>query len=167
MPFANLICGFSLNESATAYGVLALFDAVGLLVAGYLLTECIDRSCRLIYFLRALTFLMLFFVPTEYWVLLAFAVLFGSLDFATVLSMQVLWAIIWVFEQWVIDGTDVRRSFLRWCARFSFRRSAYDYIASYDWVWLAGLALAFIASILAWSVPEASRARSHVGNAGN
>ena len=44
---------------------------------------------------------------------------------------------------------------------------AYDYIASYDWVWLAGLALAFIASILAWSVPEASRARPHVRKAGN
>jgi len=169
VPFANLICGFSLNESATAYGVLALFDAVGLLIAGYL-SDRVHRPLLLglIYFLRALTFLILFFVPTEYWVLLAFAVLFGSLDFATVPLNAGL----------VGDHLGLRTMGLSMGLMFAghsfggalgslFGGVAYDYIASYDWVWLAGLALAFIASILAWSVPEARRARPHVGNAGN
>ena len=33
----------------------------------------------------------------------------------------------------------------------------YDYMASYDWVWITGLAFAFVAAFLAWSVPESTR----------
>jgi len=156
VPFANLVCGFSLNESATAYGVLALFDAVGMIAAG-ILSDRVHRPflLGLVYFLRALTFLMLFFIPSEYWILLAFAVLFGTLDFATVpLNAGLVASHLGLRTMGLTMGLMFAGHSIGGALGSFLGGVAYDYMASYDWVWLAGLALAFVAAILAWSVPE-------------
>jgi len=155
IPYASL-CGFDLTTGAAASGVLAGFDMVGMILAGYL-TDRMHRPALLggIYFLRALTFVMLLFIADNVTLLFAFAVLFGILDFATVpptaglvashlgvrtmgLSMGVLFAIHSVGGAIgaVLGGT------------------LFDLTARYDGVWIIALALAVLAAILAWCIPE-------------
>jgi MFS family permease len=155
IPYAAL-CGFTLAEGAWTIGLLAGFDMVGMIASGWL-TDRMHRPTLLgsVYFLRALTFIMLFFVTDNYPLLLFFAVLFGTLDFATVpptsglvashlglntmgLTMGLLFA-----------GHSIGGALGAWLAGYFF-----DLFALYDWVWMMGLALALVAAVLAWSVPE-------------
>ncbi len=155
IPYAAL-CGFTLAEGAWTIGLLAGFDMVGMILSGWL-TDRVHRPALLgsVYFLRALTFIMLFFVTDNYPLLLFFAALFGILDFATVpptsglvashlglntmgLTMGILFA-----------GHSIGGALGAWLAGYFF-----DLFALYDWVWMMGLGLALVAAVLAWSVPE-------------
>jgi MFS family permease len=164
VPFVNLICGFSLNESALAYGVLALFDAVGMVLAGYL-SDRVNRPMLLgmIYFFRALTFLILFFIPTEFWILILFAVAFGTLDFATVpLNAGLVADHLGLSTMGLTMGLMFAGHSIGGALGSFFGGAAYDFAASYDGVWLAGLGLAFVAAVLAWFVPESRKSESHL-----
>lgn len=155
IPYSAL-CGFTLTEGAASIGVLAGFDMVGMIAAGWL-TDRMHRPALLgtVYFLRALTFIMLFFITDNYAMLLFFAVLFGTLDFATVpptsslvashlgintmgLTMGVLFL-----------GHSIGGALGAWLGGYFF-----DLFARYDWVWILGLGLALLAAVLAWSIPE-------------
>jgi MFS family permease len=85
LPFASF-CGFPPIPSATAYGLLSLVNLVGMIAAGWL-TDRVNRPMLLaaIYFLRALTFVLLGSLPgTSIEMLFLFAVLFGAVDYSTV-----------------------------------------------------------------------------------
>ena len=84
MPFAAF-CGIPPLPTATAYGLLSLLNLGGMVLAGWL-ADRIDRVALLagIYFIRALTFLLLIGVGTNYQTLLVFAVIFGIVDYSTV-----------------------------------------------------------------------------------
>ena len=159
VPFLKVVCGFSLNDSAMAYGIMALFDAVGLIVAGAL-SDRVHRPFLLgtVYFLRALTFLMLFFVSTEYWILLLFAIFFGTLDFATVpLNAGLVADHLGLHSMGLTMGLLFAGHSIGGALGSFLGGVVYDYMASYDWVWITGLAFAFVAAFLAWSVPESTR----------
>jgi len=161
IPFVNLVCGFSLNDSALAYGVIAIFDAVGLIIAGAL-PDRFSRPLLLgsVYFLRALTFLILFFITTEYWVLILFAIIFGILDFATVpLNAGLVADHLGLSSMGLTMGLLFAGHSIGGALGSFLGGSVYDYSASYDFVWITGLALALIAAFLAWAVPESSEFR--------
>lgn len=85
LPFASF-CGFPPIPSATAYGLLSLVNLVGMIAAGWL-TDRVNRPMLLaaIYMLRALTFIVLGSLPgASIEMLFVFAILFGTVDYATV-----------------------------------------------------------------------------------
>ena len=70
-------------QSATAYGLLSLVNLFGMVGAGWL-TDRVNRPMLLaaIYFLRALTFIILINLPgTGIEVLFLFAIFFGVVGF--------------------------------------------------------------------------------------
>ncbi len=155
IPYAAA-CGFTLTEGATSIGVLAAFDMVGVVLSGWL-TDRMHRPALLgsVYFLRALTFIMLFFITDNYLLLLFFALLFGTLDFATVPPTSGLVAshlglnTMGFTMGLLFTGHSIGGALGAWLGGYFF-----DLTARYDWVWFIGLGLALVAAVLAWSVPE-------------
>jgi MFS family permease len=155
IPFANA-CGFNLTTGAAATGVLAGFDMVGMLISGYL-TDRMHRPLLLgsIYFLRAITFIMLFFVTDNVVLLFAFAVIFGTLDFATVPPTASLVAShIGINTMGLTMGIMFLGHSIGGAVGSITGGWMFDTFARYDWVWIMALALALLAAVLSWSVPE-------------
>ncbi len=161
IPYAKT-CGFDLTTGAEAMGILAGFDMVGMIFSGYL-TDRMHRPALLggIYFFRALTFIMLFFITDNAVLLFAFAVLFGTLDFATVPPTAGLIASHIGVN---IMGLTMGIMFLGHSLGGAMGSVAggwiFDAFAQYDWAWIVGSALALLAAVLAWSVPEKSNPTS-------
>lgn len=84
IPFAAF-CGFPPLPSATAYGVLSAVNLIGMITAGWL-ADRVNRPVLLgaIYLVRGAAFIVLLNVGASYDTLLAFAVMFGVVDYATV-----------------------------------------------------------------------------------
>jgi MFS family permease len=158
LPYA-VSCGYPLVQSAAAFGVMAGFNVVGMLLSGWL-TDRVNRPMLLggVYFIRALVFILLVYVGADISLLFLFAVIFGTLDFATVpptagivathlgvrtmgFSMGVLFA-----------GHSVGAA-----AGAFLGGWFYDLYARYDGVWLLGLGLAMVAAVLSWSIREIPR----------
>lgn len=155
LPYA-VACGFPPVVGASAYGVMAGFNVVGMLLSGWL-ADRMHRPLLLgsVYFLRAFTFLLLMHVAGDSRLLFVFAMLFGTLDFATVAPTASL----------VASHIGVRTMGLTMGALFCFHSIGgatgaylggwfYDLFARYDNVWLVGFAAALLAAVLAWSVRE-------------
>ncbi len=155
IPYASL-CGFDLTTGAAAIGIVAGFDMVGMIISGYL-TDRLNRPMLLgcVYFLRALTFVMLFFVTDNIVLLFAFAVLFGTLDFATVPPTAGLIAShLGVGTMGFNMGILFAGHSLGGAIGALLAGQLYDWSARYDWVWIIALGLALVAAVLAWCVPE-------------
>jgi len=84
IPFAAF-CGFPPLPSAAAYGALSAVNLAGMIAAGWL-ADRVNRPLLLgaIYLVRSTAFIMLMNVGASYDMLLAFAVMFGAVDYATV-----------------------------------------------------------------------------------
>jgi predicted MFS family arabinose efflux permease len=155
LPYAAL-CGFPPVEGASAYGVMAGFNVVGLLLSGWL-ADRMHRPLLLgsVYFLRAFTFILLMHIGGDSTLLFAFAVAFGTLDFATVAPTASLAA-----SHLGVRTIGLTMGALFCCHSIGGATGAwlggwfYDMFARYDGVWLAGLAAALVAAVLAWSVRE-------------
>lgn len=163
LPYAAY-CGFPPVESATAFGVMAAFNVVGMLTSGWL-ADRMHRPLLLgtVYFIRALTFILLIYVGADITLLFVFAVLFGTLDFATVPPTASL----------VASHIGVRTMGLTMGALSAFHSIGgaagalaggwfYDAFARYDGAWLFGFALALVAAVLSWMVRETPRAQQNV-----
>jgi MFS family permease len=164
IPFAKS-CGFNLTTGAAATGILAGFDMVGMIASGYL-TDRLHRPGLLgtVYFLRALTFLMLFFMTDNVVLLFTFAVLFGTLDFATVPPTAGLVAShIGVNTMGLTMGIMFAGHSLGGAIGAVMGGWIFDTFARYDWTWIVALALALLAAVLAWSVPEKREAAPDAG----
>lgn len=94
IPFAQS-CGFTAIETGTAVSLLALFNTAGTIVSGFLADRWNNKvMISAIYFLRGLTivFLLIFtlniqwlaFLVEHPWILFAFSISFGIVDFAVV-----------------------------------------------------------------------------------
>lgn len=166
LPYAAA-CGFPPVEGASAYGVMAGFNVVGMLLSGWL-ADRVHRPMLLgsVYFLRAFTFILLMHISGDADRLFIFAVIFGTLDFATVAPTASL----------VASHLGVRTMGLTMGALFCLHSIGgatgawlggwfYDMFARYDGVWLAGLAAALVAAVLAWSVRETRGALPAVAGA--
>lgn len=155
IPYAAS-CGFSITTGAAATGVLAGFDMFGMVLSGFL-TDRLSRPGLLgtIYFMRALSFIMLFFITDNYAILFLFAIIFGTLDFATVPPTAGLIAShLGVSTMGFNMGILFLGHSLGGALGALVGGTMFDVFQTYDWTWIMALALALLAAVLAWSVPE-------------
>jgi len=155
LPYAAA-CGFPLVESAAAFGVLAAFDMVGMVLAGYL-TDRVNRPALLgsIYFLRGLTFILLMFISADISLLFIFAMLFGTLDFATVPPQASIVASHIGLGNMGMTMGILFAAHSTGAATGAFMGGwLFDLFARYDWVWIVSIGLAMLASVMAFSIQE-------------
>ena len=83
IPYA-MSCGFPPLQSAFAYGVMSFFSMAGMILYGYL-ADRLHRPALLtsVYFLRALTFILLMHITGSPAMLFIFAILFGIFNYST------------------------------------------------------------------------------------
>ena len=155
LPYAAA-CGFPPLDSAAAYGVLSAFNLFGMVLAGYL-TDRMHRPLLLgaIYILRGLSFVLLMFVARDLSLLFVFAVMFGVFDYSTVpvtaslvashLGLRVMGLTMGLLSAGHSLGAAVG-AFLGGVL--------FDLFARYQSVWLASIALALFAGVLALSIRE-------------
>ena len=155
IPYA-VACGFPPLESATAYGVMSAFSLAGMIAFGHL-SDRFHRPALLasIYFMRALTFLVLLQIPGNSTLLFAFAVLFGVFDYATFPIVASLVAShmgrhIMGFTMGLIFAAHS----LGAAAGAFLGGHLFDLFARYDWVWYVSFALALMAAALTILIRE-------------
>ena len=155
IPYA-ISCGFPPFESATALGVLSGFNMAGMILAGYL-ADKVNRPMLLgaIYFLRALTFLILMNITGNRELLFLFAILFGIVDYSV---MPVLASIVGTHIGVGVMGLTLGLLFAghsAGAAAGAFMGGYFfDAFASYDWVWIVSIALALMAAVVSWMIRE-------------
>ena len=155
VPYA-LSCGFPPFESATALGVLSGFNMAGMILAGYL-ADKVNRPMLLgaIYFLRALTFLILMNITGNRELLFLFAILFGIVDYSV---MPVLASIVSTHIGVGVMGLTLGLLFAghsAGAAAGAFMGGYFfDAFASYDWVWIVSIALALMAAVVSWMIRQ-------------
>jgi len=155
IPYA-ISCGFPPFESATALGVLSGFNMAGMILAGYL-ADKVNRPMLLgaIYFLRALTFLILMNITGNRELLFLFAILFGIVDYSV---MPVLASIVSTHIGVGVMGLTLGLLFAGHsaCAAAGAFMGGYffDAFASYDWVWIVSIALALMAAVVSWMIRQ-------------
>jgi MFS family permease len=155
IPYA-ISCGFPPFESATALGVLSGFNMAGMILAGYL-ADKVNRPMLLgaIYFLRALTFLILMNITGNRELLFLFAILFGIVDYSV---MPVLASIVSTHIGVGVMGLTLGLLFAghsAGAAAGAFMGGYFfDAFASYDWVWILSIALALMAAVVSWMIRQ-------------
>ena len=155
IPYA-VACGFPPLESATAYGVMSAFSLAGMIAFGHL-SDRFHRPALLasIYFMRALTFLVLLQIPGSSTLLFAFAILFGMFDYATFPIVASLVAShmgrhIMGFTMGLIFAAHS----LGAAAGSFLGGHLFELFARYDWVWIVSFALALAAALLSILIRE-------------
>lgn len=155
MPFATF-CGFTPNQGALAYGVLAAVNLCGMVFSGWL-TDRMNRPLLLgsIYAVRGLSFLLLMNVGNDLSLLLGFAVLFGVFDYSTVpptaslvasnLGLRLMGLAMGLLSAGHALGAAAGAFLAGWL---------FDQFAQYDWAWSAALALAMAAALMAFAIRE-------------
>ncbi|MEE8333279.1 MAG: MFS transporter [Alphaproteobacteria bacterium] len=155
IPYA-VACGFPPLESATAYGVLSFFSMVGMISYGYL-ADRVNRPLLLasIYFMRALTFILLMQIAGSQTALFTFAILFGLFDYAT---FPVLASLVASHIGRHIMGLTMGLIFaghsLGGAAGSFMGGYMFDLYARYDWVWIVSVALASLAALMSAMIIE-------------
>jgi MFS family permease len=149
-------CGFPPVQSATAYGVLSLFSLIGMISYGWLSDRyhrpMLLASC---YFVRALTFIMLMYITDNTPLLFAFAALFGIFDYAT---FPIVASLVATHIGRNVMGITMGLIFALHSlggALGSFMGGwLFEMFARYDWVWMASVGLALLASFLSIMIRE-------------
>ena len=155
IPYA-ISCGFPRFESATALGVLSAFNMAGMILAGYL-ADKVNRPLLLgaIYFFRALSFLILMNITGNQELLFLFAIMFGIFDYST---MPVLASIVGTHIGVRVMGLTLGLRFAGQSAGAAVGAFMGGYFfnafQSYEWVWIASIALALIAAVVSWMIRE-------------
>lgn len=161
IPYAAF-CGFGPIPSATAYGLLSAVNLAGMVAAGWL-TDRVNRVALLgsIYLLRGLSFLVLMRVGADYETLVAFAVLFGAVDYATIPVTASLAAshlglrVMGLTMGLISAGHSVGAAAGAFLGGYLV-----DLSATYDWVWLSAVALALMAGALVFLMREQPRTQT-------
>lgn len=149
LPYASF-CGFGPLPSAAAYGTLSAINMIGMIGAGWL-TDRTNRVVLLgsIYLARGLTFVVLMNTGADYDMLMAFAVLFGAVDYATVPVTASLVAshlglrVMGLSMGLISAGHSIGAAAGAFMGGYIF-----DMTMQYDRVWLSSLALAVGAGVM-------------------
>lgn len=155
IPYA-ISCGFPRFESATALGVLSAFNMGGMILAGYL-ADKVNRPLLLgaIYFFRGLSFLILMNITGNPEMLFLFAIMFGVFDYST---MPVLASIVSTHIGVRMMGLTLGLLFAGHSAGGAAGALMggyfFDTFNSYEWVWIASIALALLAAVFSWMIRE-------------
>lgn len=155
LPYAAA-CGFPPVQSATAFGVLATFSAIGMIGYGAL-SDRFHRPMLLgsVYFLRAFCFLLLMYIAGDTPLLFIFATLFGIFDFATFPIVANI----------VATNIGLRIMGLTMGLLFAFHSVGgalgsfaggwlFDTFAQYEWMWILSFAMSLAAAFLSLFIPE-------------
>ncbi|MDO5604210.1 MAG: MFS transporter [Paracoccus sp. (in: a-proteobacteria)] len=160
MPYAAF-CGFGPVPSATAYGVLAALNLVGMIGAGWL-ADRVHRPLLLavIYTARAGAFVLLIFVADSYPLLIIFAILFGLFDYSTVpvtvsylagrLGIRMLGLSMGILSA----GHAIGGAAGAWAGGAFF-----DWSGDYRVLWLGSIALSMAAALLVVALRDDERSR--------
>jgi MFS family permease len=152
----TIACGFPPLQGATAYGVLAAFNMMGMVGAGYL-SDRVNRPLLLgvIYIGRALSFLLLMRITDDLPMLMIFAVAFGIFDFSTFpitaslvashMGLRIMGLTMGLVSAGHAVGAALGAFLGGWL---------YDAFAKYDFVWAASVATALVAGVLAFTIRE-------------
>jgi len=149
IPYA-VACGFPPLQGSLAYGVLSFFSMVGMIGYGYL-ADRVNRPLLLasIYFMRALTFILLMQIAGSQTTLFAFAILFGLFDYATfpvlasIVASHIGHRIMGLTMGLIFAGHSLGAAVGSFTGGYLF-----DLYARYDWVWIISVALAALAGLL-------------------
>jgi len=155
LPYAET-CGLPAMGSATAYGVLCAFNVVGIILAGYL-SDRVHRPTLLAacYFIRAAVFVLLINVGDDLALLFAFAVVFGTTNFATMPIIASLVASqIGVRVMGLTLGLMLGGHWLGGAAGAYLGGALFDLTRRYDELWLVAIAFAVLAGLLALAVRD-------------
>ncbi len=158
IPYA-VACGFPQLQSATAYGVLSLFSMIGMIAYGHF-SDRLHRPMLLasIYFMRAMTFILLMHIAGNLPALYIFAVLFGIFDYAT---FPIVASLVATHLGRNIMGLSMGLIFAAHSlggALGSFMGGyLFDLYARYDWVWIISVILAATAGFLSLMISETRR----------
>ncbi len=155
IPYA-ISCGFTLVEGSAAYGVHGLGNLAGVVLFSWM-ADHVHRPRLLasMFFLRALTFVLLLFIEADISVMFMFAVIFGILNFAT---FPVIANIVTTHIGVRIVGLTLGLLFgghsLGAAAGVSIGGWMFDLTAKYSWIWLLSVLLAALAGVFAILVKE-------------
>ncbi len=149
-------CGFPPLDGATAYGVLSAVNMVGMIVAGYLADRVHrPRLLAAIYFLRALSFIPLFYIVGDLPLLFLFAVMFGLFDYSTIpVTASLVASHMGLRVMGLTMGLLAAGHALGGAAGAFFGGVLFDLFARYTEMWLIALGLALLAALIALTIPE-------------
>jgi MFS family permease len=163
LPYAAS-CGFPLVESTLAYGVLGVGNLLGLILFGWLADKThAPFLLAAMFALRASLFLVLMNVAGDLPLLIAFAAVFGLINYATLpVVANIVANTIGVRIMGLTLGLLFGGHSLGAAAGAFLGGYLYDMFAKYDFVWVAALGLALLASALALMIggPTATRRRA-------
>ena len=155
IPYA-ISCGFTLVEGSAAYGVHGLGNLAGVVLFSWM-ADHVHRPRLLasMFFLRAFTFVLLLFIEADIGLMFIFAVIFGTLNFATFpvianivathLGVRILGLTLGLLFGGHSLGAAVGVSIGGWM---------FDLTAKYSWIWLLSVVFAALAGFFAILVKE-------------
>ena len=155
IPYA-ISCGFTLVEGSTAYGFHGLGNLAGVVLFSWM-ADHVHRPRLLasMFFLRAITFVLLLFIEADIGLMFMFAVIFGTLNFATFpvianivathLGVRILGLTLGLLFGGHSLGAAIGVSIGGWM---------FDLTAKYSWIWLLSIVLAALAGVFAILVKE-------------
>ena len=155
LPYAAA-CGFPPVQSATAFGVLATFSAIGMIGYGAL-SDRYHRPVLLgsVYFLRAFCFLLLMQIAGDVPLLFIFAIVFGIFDFSTfpivanIVSTHIGLRIMGLTMGLLFAFHSIGGALGSFMGGWLF-----DSFAQYDWMWLLSFALSLSAAFMSLFILE-------------
>lgn len=164
VPYA-ISCGFTLIEGSFAYGVHGLGNLAGVILFSWM-ADHVHRPRLLasMFFLRALTFVLLMYISVDFSVMVAFAAIFGILNFAT---FPVIANIVVTHIGVRIIGLTLGLLFgghsLGAAIGVQLGGWMFDVTAKYDWIWWISVGLAAMAGVFAILVKENRPPREATG----
>ena len=155
IPYA-MACGFTLIEGSLAYGAHGLGNLAGVVLFSWM-ADHVHRPRLLasMFFLRALTFVLLLFIATDISVMFTFAVIFGILNFATfpvianIVATHISVRIIGLTLGLLFGGHSLGAA-----VGVSIGGWMFELTAQYGWIWWLSVVLAALAGIFAILVRE-------------
>ena len=164
LPYASF-CGFGPIPSATAYGLMSAVNLGGMIAAGWL-TDRVNRPLLLggIYVIRGITFIVLVNVGADIETLLAFAVLFGLVDYSTVpVTASLVASHIGVRVMGLAFGLISAGHQIGGALGAYFGGVLFDLYARYDYVWWSSLWLAVLAGLMVFALRDRPKAMPAFG----
>ncbi len=155
IPYA-ITCGFTLVEGSAAYGIHGIGNLAGVILFSWM-ADHVHRPRLLasLFFMRALTFVLLAFVGSDIGLLFLFAAIFGFLNFAT---FPVIANIVATHIGLRIMGLTLGLLFgghsLGAAIGVATGGWIFDLMARYEWVWWLSMVLAASAGLFAILVRE-------------
>ena len=155
IPYA-MACGFTLIEGSLAYGAHGLGNLAGVVLFSWM-ADHVHRPRLLagMFFLRALTFVLLLFIAADISVMFTFAVIFGILNFATfpvianIVATHISVRIIGLTLGLLFGGHSLGAA-----VGVSIGGWMFELTAKYGWIWWLSVVLAALAGIFAILVRE-------------